>query len=347
MFKTLHIQNFQSHKDTLLEFDPGVNVIIGQSDSGKTAILRALKWLITNRPGGDAFRSNWGGDTLINLSMEEGRIQRIKSAKNNMYLLNDQEFKAMGMDVPEEIKSVLNINEVNLQAQLDRPFLLDDSSGEVAQYFNQIARLDIIDTGRKNIEKWYRQITSDIQYKESEKERLEENSKEYAYLPKLEIDIEVIEQLEEKQKQTGQRIGKLKQWILSYETLQNNLEDYSETLLLEKPMNNLIELFQEKKKQEHKKADLQGLLDAYEEIQDSIYSNNCIIEAENQVNVILALYDTRNDIQNKQNALSKIVNNLQVKKENIKEKELRILEMEQDFDHYMPDVCPLCGQEIK
>jgi len=56
MIKYLQIQNFQSHKDSLLEFDPGVNVIVGSSDSGKTAVIRALRWLVWNRPSGDAFR---------------------------------------------------------------------------------------------------------------------------------------------------------------------------------------------------------------------------------------------------------------------------------------------------
>jgi len=46
MINSLTIQNFQSHKNTTLEFDNGINIIIGQSDSGKTAIIRALNWVI-------------------------------------------------------------------------------------------------------------------------------------------------------------------------------------------------------------------------------------------------------------------------------------------------------------
>ena len=61
MIQSLQINNFQSHKYSVMELHKGVNVIIGPSDSGKTTILRALRWLVWNRPSGDAFRSDWGG----------------------------------------------------------------------------------------------------------------------------------------------------------------------------------------------------------------------------------------------------------------------------------------------
>ena len=49
------LENFQSHKFTSVEFDRGLNIIVGASDSGKTAILRAIKWALYNDPAGDYF----------------------------------------------------------------------------------------------------------------------------------------------------------------------------------------------------------------------------------------------------------------------------------------------------
>jgi exonuclease SbcC len=71
MIDSLSIQNFQSHEKTELEFDEGINIIIGQSDSGKSAILRALNWVVNNKPNGEAFKSNWGGDTKVKIIIEE------------------------------------------------------------------------------------------------------------------------------------------------------------------------------------------------------------------------------------------------------------------------------------
>lgn len=102
----MHIKNFQSHKDSHLDFHPGVDVIVGPSDSGKTAIIRALRWLVWNRPTGDAVRSWWGGDTEVSMSLPTSSISRIKG-KENQYTLNGLVFKAIGTDVPEEISKEL------------------------------------------------------------------------------------------------------------------------------------------------------------------------------------------------------------------------------------------------
>lgn len=47
--KSIIIKNFQSHANTELELCDGVNVILGNSDVGKTAILRALGWIFLDR----------------------------------------------------------------------------------------------------------------------------------------------------------------------------------------------------------------------------------------------------------------------------------------------------------
>ena len=48
--RRITLENFQSHKHTEMEFGPELNVIVGPSDSGKSAIIRALKWVMYNEP---------------------------------------------------------------------------------------------------------------------------------------------------------------------------------------------------------------------------------------------------------------------------------------------------------
>lgn len=146
MIKSLSVTNFQSHKSAELNFAPGVNVIIGASDSGKTAILRALNWIISNRPSGDAFRSSWGGATECRVDLTDGNwIARTKDKDGNQYELNAEVMKAMGQSVPEAISKVLNLNSINQQSQMDAPFLLSASAGEVAQTLNEVVGLEDID----------------------------------------------------------------------------------------------------------------------------------------------------------------------------------------------------------
>jgi predicted phosphodiesterase len=46
----LVLENFQSHLRTELKLVPGLNVILGESNQGKSAIIRALHWLLFNEP---------------------------------------------------------------------------------------------------------------------------------------------------------------------------------------------------------------------------------------------------------------------------------------------------------
>lgn len=193
MVNILKIQNYQSHKDSILEFSNGVNVIVGNSDSGKSSIIRSLNWLINNRPLGDSFRSKWGGETIVSAMINSNKIERIKTDKDNLYKLNNKEYKAFAQDTPEEIKSVINFSDINLQQQLDVVFLLQKSSGEVAKYINSIIDLDIIDKSLSNIEKIKRKHAKDL---ETERLLLENNQtelKKYNNLEALEVKIKKAE----------------------------------------------------------------------------------------------------------------------------------------------------------
>ena len=164
MLKSLNVQNFQSHKSSTLNFAPGVNAIIGASDSGKTAILRALSWIATNRPSGDAFRSSWGGVTECRVDLTDGNwIARTKDKDGNQYELNAEVMKAMGMTVPEPITKALNLNAVNIQSQMDAPFLLSSSAGEVAQTLNEVVGLEDIDRALTAANRMVRAANSDME----------------------------------------------------------------------------------------------------------------------------------------------------------------------------------------
>ena len=161
MIESVKLKNFQSHKENTFSFTKGVNAIVGPSDSGKTAILRALRWLIWNRPLGDAFRSDWGGDTEVAVTVDGQLITRYKHDNKHGYKIGKTDLKAIGTDVPEEVSTILNIDEINLQQQFDKPFLLADSPGEVAQHFNKVAHLENMDRAIKFVYHFYLLTTAD------------------------------------------------------------------------------------------------------------------------------------------------------------------------------------------
>ena len=147
MLKRLRIKNFQGHKSFKLKFDPHVTTIVGPSDIGKSAILRAIMWAVLNKPRGASFLHTGADEVSVTLKLKDHKITRTRG-KTNTYHLNGHKFAAFGHDVPTEISNVLKLNEnINFQDQhLGGSFWFKLSPGEVSRQLNQIVDLSVIDT---------------------------------------------------------------------------------------------------------------------------------------------------------------------------------------------------------
>lgn len=154
----LIIKNFQSHKETVLELSPTVNSLEGVSDSGKSAVLRSLLWCLTNKPDGVAFASNWAKDKKGKLKddvrVSIDNITRFRTADTNGYIRyvpgkDPQTYEALKGTVPPDIESAINIGGVNIQRQMDPPFLLSSTPGDAARYVNELIGLVEIDAYQK------------------------------------------------------------------------------------------------------------------------------------------------------------------------------------------------------
>lgn len=153
MISKVEIQNFQAHKKSSIAFGPGVNVIRGSSDNGKSSLIRAIYWALFNRPSGTGFLT-WGAaaSTFARLHFDNGAIVlREKDKKTNFYMrringgdTNQDKFQALRTDVPTEISDTHQLEAFNVQRQHDRYFLLQDSPGEVGRQLNEVMNLSVI-----------------------------------------------------------------------------------------------------------------------------------------------------------------------------------------------------------
>ena len=197
MIEYIQLRNFQSHKETELEFHPGVNVIIGESDHGKTAIMRAFYWLIFGKPSGDSMRRwNTKTDTEVTVETAHHQITRIRGASTNQYIVDNEIYKGFGQSVPPAVQSVLNINELNFMRQMDPPFMFSKTAGEVAQYLNRLINLDVIDSSLSNIKRMHSQANSAANAHLQEAARLEKELTQLAWTDNAEVDIAAIEKKE-------------------------------------------------------------------------------------------------------------------------------------------------------
>lgn len=266
MIKKLKTENFQSHQLTEVKFSSGVNAIVGKTDSGKSSLLRCLNWVINNKPGGDAFRSNWGGDTSVVLTLDNDvEVCRQKIGKNseNIYSLSTckDPFKAFNKSVPDEIIEVLNMNQINWQFQHDSIFLLSESSGEVARKLNEVASLEMIDVALINILKSVKSNTTELNYEESNLEEHLESLKEYDDLEQMKDDIKEIEILVAKKEKSEDKFSEIQRLCDSTKKAKRRIKEFESVLVMEDDVDEIEKLINKRDEIETKHSLLEDLYD--------------------------------------------------------------------------------------
>jgi exonuclease SbcC len=225
---TLQIENFQSHEKTIVKFAPGgqLTVVTGCTDSGKTAIFRALRWLLYNQPQGTDFIR--GGCTFVRVSGEFASghtIIRERTASKNQYRIvapgagSPFVLEGFGNSVPFEVQEITGIRTVtigdmdfnlNMAEQLDGPFLGKSiSSGTRAKVMGKLAGTEVLDFAGKTVGTDLFRRNQDEKRLTREVNGLQRAVAEYDYLPALAAKIETIDRLVETVKTNKARWDRL------------------------------------------------------------------------------------------------------------------------------------------
>lgn len=146
MLERLRLTDFQVHAKLDVTLDPAITTFVGASDVGKSAVLRALRWVLTNVPAGDAFVRHGTTSAKAELIVDGRTVTRVRGPSTNLYQLDGETYKSFGASaVPDTIAAFLNVGPVNFQGQLDGPFWLGESAAEVSRRLNAIVDLSVID----------------------------------------------------------------------------------------------------------------------------------------------------------------------------------------------------------
>lgn len=214
MIKKITIKNFQSHENTILNLSKGVNVFIGNTDSGKTSIIRAVKWVLLNTPTGWDFKNHNATFTKVIIDFfDKNKISKFRSSRTLNYRLNSNKFNS-GKNLPEEISKVINLSDLNLQEQQDPHFLINNSSSSITKELNKIANLDVIDKFQSSLNKLKLKAQSEIRVYNEQIQELGKvkNTKEIE---------ELVKQYEEIDKKLEQK----NEMLLDIKLLMRNIKD--------------------------------------------------------------------------------------------------------------------------
>lgn len=140
----MRVAGFQSHADTVITLASGLNVIVGPSDSGKSALLRALWWLYYNKPRGTEFIKIGENSLAVSVRFADGtelQRKRTRSASGSYEIArpgaDPVTLTNIGHSLPPDIVAVhktplveLAGEEVslNIARQFDPPFILGSTN---------------------------------------------------------------------------------------------------------------------------------------------------------------------------------------------------------------------------
>lgn len=198
MLTKIRIIDFQSLHDVDLELGR-FTVIVGPSDVGKSAVIRAIHSAVVNRSGQDFIRSGTT-ESKVALVFEDGVLAWLKGGSTT-YKLGKKNFEKPGRTVPEEVANFLRLGDIqvgdeklnpNIHGQFQPPFLVTSSPGTRARLIGEMSGINtlylaIAESNRRG-QASKRLQTTRIGDLEKSKEEL----RGYAHLPAVQSGLSAV-----------------------------------------------------------------------------------------------------------------------------------------------------------
>lgn len=335
MIESLHLLNFQCHSDLLVELDPNVTSIVGPSDVGKSAVIRALRWAALNVPVGCMIRDG-AKQARVELIADGRRIARTRGSENS-YSLDGKEFRAFRSDVPDEIATLLNLTDANFQGQHDPLYWFSSTAGDVSRQLNSVVNLAVID---RTLAEAARQVYKCKTVLENAKENLTRSVVE-------KNDLKWVEQADQDYKQV--------EWI--EQSVTDIREDVSD-------LNARVEAVREAKEDAGRKR---SLADDSERLLERMVvlgkASKAAVELAKLVSVVRAaeakknveipdlvaldeIVDLLKDRRERTKEIGKLLNEVWTADENKKEAKRAFQKAHDELESKTEGVCPLCGGKL-
>lgn len=156
MIKRLKIKDYMAHKDTDLELGPGVTVLTGPNNSGKSAVVEALRSVAQNPAPQHVIRHGASRAVVrVELDSDEA-VEWVRSRNNTVYQRFQADQNSTGADdtpevyakfgrtPPEDIRRLLRLDlvetesgavDIHIGNQRYPIFLLDQTGSQAASFF--------------------------------------------------------------------------------------------------------------------------------------------------------------------------------------------------------------------
>lgn len=203
--KRIVLENFQSHRQTEITLAPTVTVLIGESDQGKSAVVRALRWLFYNKPKGADFLRVGAERCRVAVEFEDGlTIVRERRGRTNRYEIRQPGRdpyveEGFGREVPAAVQELTEIHPLKLEGvsfelhvahQLDPPFLLKETPAVRARAVGHLSGTHLFDAADKRAARKLNELLRQRRELEDGMAKIQAQMEEFSDLPRLESQYE-------------------------------------------------------------------------------------------------------------------------------------------------------------
>lgn len=153
MLTRLSLTNFQGWDTLDLPLGP-ITVVIGETNAGKSSIVRALSCVLFNGMTGQAMIRHGQKSAEVAVETSHGDTVRwVRSASVNRFLVNERVFDKVGVALPPDVAEALNIRELTFDGesvrlqwapQMDAPFLLADAGAKATRMLSVAGKAAIV-----------------------------------------------------------------------------------------------------------------------------------------------------------------------------------------------------------
>lgn len=294
----IFVEGFQSHTNSQFNLGNGLNVITGPSDSGKTAVIRAIRWVAFNEPQGEAFVNESVGHATVAIHLDTGIIisKHRRKGKTSYRIQTDPGDEGSTFEkseVPEEVKQLLGITKqtfgdfmtaLNFAFQLEAPFLISETPSSGAKVLGKLAGTEAVDLAVKSVSKDTYAARQDRLLAEKEIERLAGNLLEYLDVDDKAEQLKAAESLMEYVEETYKKKEALKEIAHTYESRKQKYITASE---IAKRLENVPGLMQILEQIEKDQQRLQTLLDLQKKYESLSTAKKTLTEKLTQFNKLI------------------------------------------------------------
>lgn len=327
------LENFQSHGYTELDCSRGLNIFVGESRQGKTAVLRAFQWVYENKPSGRRIIKKGEDYAKVTLHLSNGYVisrymERKQNGKNGYYITDPAtgEMSFHNTKILPEVQKLLGYTpfvidndlqfNLNFMKQGAGWFLIGDqfTAPVRAKIIGAIYGTQYADAVSRELDADEKRINEKIRECQSEISSLDERIQEYGYLEELGDTISRVEHLLKEIEELNARKEKILALLQKRKQLEEVIEENEKVLSRLNHIEQLSLMFEQMKLEAAKRNQLVYLVEKRNEIatkykllEESLHATRHLDTAKQEFETLKDLVTRRNELKKATDRRDKIL----------------------------------------